>query len=51
MQPDQVADSVLEAVRAERFFVLPDASQAEMLRARAADLNAFIEARLASLLL
>ena len=48
MQPAEVADCVLEAVRAGRFLVLPDTSVEDMLRTRAADPNAFLEARLAA---
>ena len=51
MQPAEVADCVLEAVRADRFFVLPDRSVEALLHTRAADLNAFLEARLAEHLL
>jgi NAD(P)-dependent dehydrogenase (short-subunit alcohol dehydrogenase family) len=49
MQPADVAHSVLEAIRAERFFVLPDSTQLPLLQTRAADFNAFLEARLAAL--
>ncbi len=48
MQPEEVAGCVLDAVRAERFFVLPDRSVEELLSRRAADPNAFLEARLAA---
>jgi NAD(P)-dependent dehydrogenase (short-subunit alcohol dehydrogenase family) len=51
MQPAEVADCVLDAVRRERFFVLPDPSVEELLRTRAADPNGFLEARLSALLL
>jgi NAD(P)-dependent dehydrogenase (short-subunit alcohol dehydrogenase family) len=51
MQPAEVAACVLDAVRSDRFFVLPDPSVEELLRTRAADPNAFLEARLAALLI
>jgi NAD(P)-dependent dehydrogenase (short-subunit alcohol dehydrogenase family) len=50
MQPAEVAACVLEAVRSERFFVLPDPTHEALLRTRAADMNAFLEARLAALI-
>ena len=51
MQPAEVAACVLDAVRSDRFFVLPDPSVEELLRTRAADPNAFLEARLSALLI
>lgn len=51
MEPAQVADCLLQAVRANRFFVLPDPSVEDLLRVRTADPNAFLERRLAALLL
>ena len=50
MQPSQVAECVLEAVRSERFLVLPDPVTEAVVRRRAADINAFLEARLAALI-
>ena len=50
MQPAEVAASVLDAVRSERFLILPDPLSETAVRNRATDLNAFIEARLAALL-
>src|SRR5919204_6870598 len=49
MDPAEVATCVVEAVRAGRFLVLPDPTHEGLLRSRAADLNAFVEARLARL--
>jgi NAD(P)-dependent dehydrogenase (short-subunit alcohol dehydrogenase family) len=46
MTPAQIGDVVVEAVREERFFILPDEQQHETIIARAQDLNAFLEARL-----
>jgi hypothetical protein len=50
MQPAEVAASVLDAVQSERFLILPDPTSETVMRNRAADLNAFLEARLAALL-
>jgi NAD(P)-dependent dehydrogenase (short-subunit alcohol dehydrogenase family) len=50
MQPSEVAACVLEAVRTERFFVLPDPINEAVIKSRAADLDAFLEARLAALI-
>jgi len=46
MTPDQVGESVVEAVQQQRFFVLPDHHQQAVLVRRAQDMNAFLEARL-----
>jgi NAD(P)-dependent dehydrogenase (short-subunit alcohol dehydrogenase family) len=46
MTPDQVGESVVEAVQQQRFFVLPDHHQQSILVQRAQDMNAFLEARL-----
>ena len=37
MEPEQVADAVVEALEAERFLVLPHAEVAEYLRRKGAD--------------
>jgi NAD(P)-dependent dehydrogenase (short-subunit alcohol dehydrogenase family) len=50
MQPSEVAACVLDGVQAERFLILPDPITETVLRNRAADINAFLEARLAALL-
>ena len=50
MQPSEVAACVLDALGAERFLILPDPIGETVLRNRAADINAFLEARLAALL-
>jgi NAD(P)-dependent dehydrogenase (short-subunit alcohol dehydrogenase family) len=47
MTPAQVGDIVVEAVRQERFFILPDEPQHAIIVRRAQDMNAFLEARLA----
>ena len=46
MTPDQVGESVVEAVQQQRFFVLPDHHQQALIVQRAQDMNAFLEARL-----
>jgi NAD(P)-dependent dehydrogenase (short-subunit alcohol dehydrogenase family) len=51
MQPSEVAACVLDAVQAERFLVLPDPISETVVRNRAADPNAFLESRLAALLI
>jgi NAD(P)-dependent dehydrogenase (short-subunit alcohol dehydrogenase family) len=50
MSPAEVAAAVVEAVQAERFFVLPDPYHGELMARRAQDVNAFVEARLAGAL-
>jgi NAD(P)-dependent dehydrogenase (short-subunit alcohol dehydrogenase family) len=47
MTPDQIGESVVEAVQQQRFFVLPDHHQQAIIVQRAQDMNAFLEARLA----
>jgi NAD(P)-dependent dehydrogenase (short-subunit alcohol dehydrogenase family) len=46
VEPEVIADLVLEAIRDERFLILPDAVQAGVVRHRAQDINAFVSARL-----
>jgi hypothetical protein len=46
MNPAQVEEIVVEAVRRGRFFILANPCYRPMLLSRAQDLNAFIEARL-----
>jgi NAD(P)-dependent dehydrogenase (short-subunit alcohol dehydrogenase family) len=46
LEPAEIGAGVVEAVRQERFFILPDRSHAELVQRRAMDLNAFVEARL-----
>jgi NAD(P)-dependent dehydrogenase (short-subunit alcohol dehydrogenase family) len=48
MTPDQIGAIVVEAVQQNRFFILPDHAQEDVLRKRTQDMNAFLEARLAS---
>jgi hypothetical protein len=48
MTPDQIGESVVEAVHQQRFFVLPDHHQQSIIVQRAQDMNAFLEARLKS---
>jgi NAD(P)-dependent dehydrogenase (short-subunit alcohol dehydrogenase family) len=50
MQASEVAACVVEAVQANRFLVLPDPISEAVVRQRGADINAFLEARLAALL-
>jgi NAD(P)-dependent dehydrogenase (short-subunit alcohol dehydrogenase family) len=47
MTPERIAESVVEAVRQNRFFILPDCQQQSIILMRAQDMNAFLEARLA----
>ena len=47
MTPDQIGEIVVEAVRQNRFFILPDRQQQSIILKRARDMNAFLEARLA----
>jgi hypothetical protein len=46
MTPEQVGETVVEAVQQQRFFVLPDHHQQPIIVQRAQDMNAFLEARL-----
>ena len=46
MTPEQIGESVVEAVQQQRFFVLPDHHQQAIIVQRAQDMNAFLEARL-----
>lgn len=46
MNPDQIGEIVVEAVRENRFFILPDRPQQSVILKRSQDLNAFLEARL-----
>jgi len=48
MTPDQIGMNVVEAVRQEQFFILPDRPQQTVLVKRTQDLNAFLEARLSA---
>jgi NAD(P)-dependent dehydrogenase (short-subunit alcohol dehydrogenase family) len=50
MRPAEVAACVLDAVRRERFLILPDPVSEAVVRQHGADINAFLEARLAALL-
>src|SRR5205823_4518910 len=45
MQPDDVADMVLEAIQTERFLILPE-DFADLVRRHALDIEAFVAARL-----
>jgi short-subunit dehydrogenase len=51
MTPDQIGESVVEAVQQNRFFILPDGQQQAILLKHAQDRNAFLEARLTGHLL
>jgi NAD(P)-dependent dehydrogenase (short-subunit alcohol dehydrogenase family) len=46
MTPDQIGAAVVEAVRQNRFFILPDYQQQSVILKRTQDLDAFLEARL-----
>ena len=50
MTPDQIGESVVEAVQQNQFFILPDRPQQSVLVSRTQDLNAFLEARLSACL-
>jgi NAD(P)-dependent dehydrogenase (short-subunit alcohol dehydrogenase family) len=45
LQPEEVGELVAQAVQDEQFLILPDAFHAELVRRRAADINAFVRAR------
>lgn len=49
MTPDQIGELVVDAVRQNRFFILPDCQQQSIVLKRAQDMNAFLEARLKGL--
>ncbi|MGI9148357.1 MAG: SDR family oxidoreductase [Chloroflexota bacterium] len=49
LQPEQVGDLVVEAVRSEQFLIMPDQLHADLVRRRAQDLNEFLKFRLAVL--
>ena len=46
MTPDQIGEIVVDAVRHNRFFILPDRQQQSIILRRAQDMNAFLEGRL-----
>jgi NAD(P)-dependent dehydrogenase (short-subunit alcohol dehydrogenase family) len=46
MTPAQIGEIVVDAVRQNRFFILPDAQQQAIILERAQDMNAFLEKRL-----
>jgi NAD(P)-dependent dehydrogenase (short-subunit alcohol dehydrogenase family) len=46
MQPDDIGELVVRAVRAEQFLILPEQVHADLLVERARDINAFVEKRL-----
>lgn len=48
MQPDQVGELVLNAIRGDQFLILPDPIHADLVRTRAQDLNAFVAQRLSA---
>ena len=48
LTPAEVGESVVEAVRGDRFFILPDPLQQATILRRAQDPNAFLEARLSA---
>jgi NAD(P)-dependent dehydrogenase (short-subunit alcohol dehydrogenase family) len=45
MQPEEIGELVVRAVRKEQFLILPDESQANLVRRRARDLNLFLRTR------
>ena len=46
MTPEQIGEIVVDAVRQNRFFILPDSRQQAVILKRAQDMNAFLERRL-----
>ncbi|MBV9174486.1 MAG: SDR family NAD(P)-dependent oxidoreductase [Chloroflexi bacterium] len=46
VEPEEIAALVVDAIEEERFLILPDEVQAEVVRHRAHDINAFVAARL-----
>jgi NAD(P)-dependent dehydrogenase (short-subunit alcohol dehydrogenase family) len=46
MTPEQIGEIVVDAVRQNRFFILPDFGQQDVILKRAQDMNAFLERRL-----
>src|SRR5262245_52730722 len=46
MTPEQIGEFVVDAVRQNRFFILPDSRQQAVILKRAQDMNAFLETRL-----
>jgi NAD(P)-dependent dehydrogenase (short-subunit alcohol dehydrogenase family) len=46
MTPEQIGEFVIDAVRHNRFFILPDAQQHAVILTRAQDMNTFLERRL-----
>jgi NAD(P)-dependent dehydrogenase (short-subunit alcohol dehydrogenase family) len=46
MQPEDIGELVAQAVHDEQFLILPDQVHANLVKRRALDLNAFVEARL-----
>jgi len=47
MQPEDVGELVVEAVRQDQFLILPDEYHNELVRRRGRDINAFVESRFA----
>jgi NAD(P)-dependent dehydrogenase (short-subunit alcohol dehydrogenase family) len=45
LRPEDVGDLVVQAVRGEQFFILPDEFHANLVRRRSQDLNAFLKSR------
>ena len=48
MEPEEIGAAVVEAVKTERFFILPDTVHAELVRQRAQDPEGFFRARIAA---
>jgi NAD(P)-dependent dehydrogenase (short-subunit alcohol dehydrogenase family) len=48
MQPEEIGDLVVQAVKADQFLILPDPSSMELIRRRAQDINAFVADRFAA---
>ncbi len=46
MQPEDVGEAVVRAIRAEQFLILPDPFHAELVRRRGQDINRFVAGRL-----
>jgi NAD(P)-dependent dehydrogenase (short-subunit alcohol dehydrogenase family) len=50
LEPEEVGELVLEAVRDERFLILPDEFHVELIRRRSQDLNTFVAERLGAIM-
>jgi NAD(P)-dependent dehydrogenase (short-subunit alcohol dehydrogenase family) len=49
MQPHEIGEAVVDAIRAERFLILPDPFHADLARRHGSDIEAFVQKRLEAL--